>query len=186
MALTDSRVFVQMLKEEKKPVLCRFFGLLRGSVQEALNEVEKEERAFESVATGEETKERNFELEKELLRHVMDKAKKIHGLFVYGSNKCDWCCVFEMGLVMKCNRHSIACLRVTNIKAHCLRRTNMTCWSTTKTVTTAREAYPLQSAPSSARTARASCRPSRASSAAANPPFPSSPQPSSPCPHQFP
>lgn len=88
MALTDSRVFVRMLKEEKKTVLCRFFGLLRGSVQEALNEVE-EEREFESVATGEETKERNFELEKELLKHVMDKAKKIHGLFVYGSNKCD-------------------------------------------------------------------------------------------------
>ena len=89
MALTDSRVFVRMLKEEKKPVLCRFFGLLRGSVQEALNEVEKEEREFESVATGEETKDRNFELEKELLKHVMDKAKKIYGLFVYGSNKCD-------------------------------------------------------------------------------------------------
>ena len=51
--------------------------------------MEKEEREFESVATGEETKERNFELEKELLKHVMDKAKKIYGLFVYGSNKCD-------------------------------------------------------------------------------------------------
>ena len=62
MALTDSRVFVRMLKEEKKTVLCRFFGLLRGSVQEALNEVEKEEREVESVATGEETKERNFEM----------------------------------------------------------------------------------------------------------------------------
>lgn len=90
MALTDSRVFVRMLKEEKKPVLCRFFGLLRGSVQEALNEVEKEEREFESVATGEETKERNFELEKELLKHSDGQCRRrISGLFVYGKHKCD-------------------------------------------------------------------------------------------------
>ena len=87
--MADSRVFIQLLKEEQKPTFCAFFGSLRGSMQEALNELEREEREFESAATGEETKERNFELERELLKHVMDKAKKIHGLFVYGSNKCD-------------------------------------------------------------------------------------------------
>ena len=85
----NSRAFVQMLQEERKPVLRTFFGSLRRSIQETLNELEKEERAFEAVSTGEETKERNFEMEKELLKHVMDKAKKFHGLFVYGSNKCD-------------------------------------------------------------------------------------------------
>ena len=66
--------------------------LLRAAAGERTGGAERggeEEREFESVATGEETKERNFELEKELLKHVMDKAKKIHGLFVYGSNKCD-------------------------------------------------------------------------------------------------
>ena len=43
----------------------------------------------------EEVKERNYEMEKELCKHLIERVKRIHSGVVYGSNKCDYKCLLQ-------------------------------------------------------------------------------------------
>lgn len=97
LALVDSYAFLRSLQQEQKTELRRFFGCLRGVIQTTMEEVVRDEEEFEGNATGEEVKERNYELEKELCRHLIERVKRIHSGVVYGSNKCDYRCLLQKG-----------------------------------------------------------------------------------------
>ena len=98
--MVDSYAFLRSLQPDQKTELCRFLVCLRGVVQTTMEEVVREEEEFEGNATGEEIKERNFELEKELCKQLIERVKRIHSGVVYGSNKCDY-----TDLLQKSSKH---------------------------------------------------------------------------------
>ena len=95
LALVDSYAFLRSLQQERKTELRRFFGCLRGVIQTTMEEVVRNEEEFEGNATGEEVKERNYEMEKELCKYLIERVKRIHSGVVYGSNKCDYKCLLQ-------------------------------------------------------------------------------------------
>lgn len=75
------------IKSDVRERLVQFVNLCRSEFSSKLNAVEKEERNTPSPA--EEIKERNFAMEKECYKEIINIAKKLHVLLVYGKNKCD-------------------------------------------------------------------------------------------------
>ena len=122
LALVDSYAFLRGLQQEQKTELRRFFGCLRGVIQTTMEEVVRDEAEFEGNATGEEVKERNYELEKDLCRHLIERVKRIHSSVVYGSNKCDYVYLLQKGA-----QHVFRYLLLGSHGERCRRRVSLLC-----------------------------------------------------------